>query len=78
MAGNKAIFDTAMKRAHEYAWANQWERAMKEYGRAMAEFPDDMTARRNMAQCMFRLRKWAPSLEATKHWRRMSRATCSR
>ncbi|MEO5953657.1 MAG: tetratricopeptide repeat protein, partial [Chloroflexia bacterium] len=64
MAGNKAIFDTAMKRAHEYAWANQWERAMKEYGRAMAEFPDDMTARRNMAQCLFRLRRWAPALEA--------------
>ena len=35
MSGNKAIFDTAMKRAHEYAWANQWERAMKEYVRAL-------------------------------------------
>jgi tetratricopeptide (TPR) repeat protein len=58
MAGNKAIFDTAMKRAHEYAWANQWERAMKEYGRALAEFPDDRTAQRNMAQCFFRLRQW--------------------
>src|SRR5207253_1990325 len=54
----KAIFDTAMKRAHEYAWANQWERAMKEYGRALAEFPDDRTAQRNMAQCLFRLRQW--------------------
>ncbi len=64
MAGNKAIFDTAMKRAHEYAWANQWERAMKEYGRALAEFSDDMTARRNMAQCLFRLRRWAQALEA--------------
>jgi tetratricopeptide (TPR) repeat protein len=58
MAGNKAIFDTAMKRAHEYAWANQWERAMKEYGRALAEFPEDRTAQRNMAQCLFRLRQW--------------------
>ncbi|MEO8287378.1 MAG: tetratricopeptide repeat protein [Chloroflexota bacterium] len=58
MAGNKAIFDTAMKRAHEYAWANQWERAMKEYGRALTEIPDDRTAQRNMAQCLFRLRQW--------------------
>lgn len=64
MAGNKAIFDTAMKRAHEYAWANQWERAMKEYGRALTEVPDDMTARRNMAQCLFRLRKWTQAMEA--------------
>jgi tetratricopeptide (TPR) repeat protein len=64
MAGNKAIFDTAMKRAHEYAWANQWERAMKEYGRALAEFPDDRTAQRNMAQCLFRLRQWPEAQKA--------------
>ncbi len=31
---------------------------MKEYGRALAEFPDDRTAQRNMAQCLFRLREW--------------------
>ena len=64
MSGNKAIFDTAMKRAHEYAWANQWERAMKEYVRALTEFPDDMTARRNMAQSLFRLRRWDEALAA--------------
>src|SRR5438105_1940050 len=64
MAGNKTIYDTAMKRAHEYAWANQWERAMKEYGRALAEFPSDRTAQRNMAQCQFRLRHWPQALEA--------------
>src|SRR5436305_97433 len=56
MAGNKTIYDTAMKRAHEYAWANQWDRALKEYGRALAEFPNDRTAQRNMAQCMFTVR----------------------
>ena len=64
MAGNKSIYDTAMKRAHEYAWANQWERAMKEYGRAITEFPNDRTAQRNLAQCMFRLRQWPQALEA--------------
>lgn len=64
MAGNKAIFDTAMKRAHEYAWANQWERAIKEYGRALSEVPDDRTAQRNMAQCLFRLRRWPEALAA--------------
>jgi tetratricopeptide (TPR) repeat protein len=58
MAGNKAIYDTAMKRAHEYAWANQWDRAIREYKRAITEFPGDRTAQRNMAQCLFRLRQW--------------------
>ena len=64
MAGNKTIYDTAMKRAHEYAWSNQWERALKEYGRALAEFPGDRTAQRNMAQCQFRLRRW-PEAQAS-------------
>lgn len=64
MAGNKAIFDTAMKRAHEFAWSNQWERAHKEYARALAEFPNDRTAQRNMAQCLFRLRLW-PQAQAS-------------
>src|SRR5437763_1100883 len=67
MAGNKSIYDTAMKRSHEYAWANQWERAMKEYGRALSEFPNDRTAQRNMAQCMFRLRQWPQALSAYEH-----------
>ena len=58
MAGNKAIFDTAMKRAHDHAWANQWERALKEYDRALGEFPNDRTVLRNRAQCLLRLRKW--------------------
>lgn len=64
MAGNKGIYDTAMKRAHDYAWANQWDRAIKEYDRALAEFPTDITAGRNKAQSLFRLRQWPEALTA--------------
>lgn len=64
MAGNKAIYDTAMKRAHDHAWGNQWDRAIKEYDRALAEFPDDLAACRNRAQCLFRLRQWPEALAA--------------
>lgn len=64
MAGNKAIYDTAMKRAHDHAWSNQWDRAIKEYDRALAEFPDDLAACRNRAQCLFRLRQWPEALDA--------------
>lgn len=64
MAGNKAIYDTAMKRAHDYAWANHWDRAIKEYDRALSEFPNDLTAGRNKAQCLFRLRQWPEALIA--------------
>ncbi|HKP51987.1 MAG TPA: tetratricopeptide repeat protein [Chloroflexia bacterium] len=64
MAGNKAIYDTAMKRAHQYAWSNQWDRAIKEYSRALTEMPSDSTAQRNMAQCYFRLKQWPQALTA--------------
>jgi|GEM_PF-983934 len=64
MAGNKAIYDTAMKRAHQYAWSNQWDRAIKEYNRALTEMPSDSTAQRNMAQCHFRLKQWPQALAA--------------
>ncbi len=64
MAGNKAVYDTAMKRAHDHAWANHWERAIKEYDRALSEFPDDVPAERNKAQCLFRMRRWPEALTA--------------
>jgi tetratricopeptide (TPR) repeat protein len=64
MAGNKTKYDAAMKRAHQYAWANQWDRAIKEYKRALDEMPDDPTAQRNMAQCHFRLKQWSEALTA--------------
>jgi len=64
MAGNKTIYDTAMKRAHDHAWGNQWERAMKEYSRALAEFPNDRTALRNKAQCLLHLTRWQDALTA--------------
>ena len=64
MAANKATYDTAMKRAQQYAWANQWERAIKEYKRALTYAPNDPVAQRNMAQCFFRLKQWPQALEA--------------
>jgi len=33
-----------MKRASNYAWDKQWSKAITEYKRALAEFPDDLTA----------------------------------
>jgi tetratricopeptide (TPR) repeat protein len=53
-----------MKRAHQYAWSNQWDRAIKEYNRALTEMPSDSTAQRNMAQCHFRLKQWPQALSA--------------
>ncbi|TEU10782.1 MAG: tetratricopeptide repeat protein, partial [Anaerolineales bacterium] len=44
MVGKRSAFEEAMKRASNYAWDKQWSKAIVEYKRALAEFPDDLTA----------------------------------
>ncbi|HID61349.1 MAG TPA: tetratricopeptide repeat protein [Anaerolineae bacterium] len=44
MGGKRNVFEKAMKRASSYAWDKQWNKAIVEYKRALAEFPDDLTA----------------------------------
>src|SRR4051812_9856642 len=63
MAGNQAVFDAAMRRAQGYAFENQWDRAIKEYQRALAEFPNDGQARTNYAQALYRLQQYPAALE---------------
>ncbi len=62
MAGNKALYDTALKRGHDYAWQNQWDRALKEYQRAVGEFPSDRDARGSLALAYLRLKQWPDAL----------------
>lgn len=62
MAGNRALYETALKRGHDYAWQNQWDRALKEYQRAVGEFPDDRDARSNLALAYLRLKQWPDAL----------------
>lgn len=64
MAGNKAAFDAAMKRAQGYAFENAWDKALREYQRALDEFPDNPELRTNLAQTYFRLQQWPAALEA--------------
>jgi tetratricopeptide (TPR) repeat protein len=49
MTGNRAAFEAAVKRAHGYAWEKQWMKAIEQYELAVAEFPDDVTARSGLA-----------------------------
>lgn len=44
MAGNRRAFDALMKRAASLAWDKKWSRAIEEYDKALAEFPDDVAA----------------------------------
>ena len=44
MAGNRRVYEAATKRAASLAWDRKWSRAIDEYNRALAEFPEDVAA----------------------------------
>lgn len=49
MAGNKRAYNGAMKKGATAAWDRQWVAAIREYQRALAEFPRDPTAHTALA-----------------------------
>ncbi len=52
MPGNKSVYNDALKKAHNYAWDGAWQKAVAEYRRALAEFPDDVNAHASLAHAL--------------------------
>jgi tetratricopeptide (TPR) repeat protein len=53
-----------MKRASNYAWDKQWSKAIVEYKRALAEFPDDLTALVSLGMAYLESRQLEEALSA--------------
>lgn len=64
MPGDRQVFSTAMSTADHYRWESQWTQAAQEYQRALAEFPEDITARGGLGFCYMQLKQWKAALEA--------------
>ena len=62
MPGNRQAFSTAMNTADRYRWDSHWGEAMQEYQRALAEFPDDATARSGLGFCYMQTKQWQQAL----------------
>ncbi len=52
MAGNRQIFEQAMRRGTNFAWERQWDKAIAEYERAVAEFPNEAPAYTALGQAL--------------------------
>jgi tetratricopeptide (TPR) repeat protein len=52
VAGNRQVFEQAMRQGTNYAWDRQWTKAIAEYERAVAEFPDEAPAYTALGQAM--------------------------
>ncbi len=67
MAANRYLFEEAIQKANDSVWAEAWDSAASSYRRALAEFPDDVSAlmgyawallnRKNLAEAIVAYRK---------------------
>jgi tetratricopeptide (TPR) repeat protein len=55
MAGNRRLYEHALRRANEYYERKQWEKALAEFQNALAEFPDDVSVLEKTADVLERL-----------------------
>ncbi len=62
MPGNSENFSAAMQAAERHRWDNHWAEALQEYQKALAEFPEDATARNGLGLCYIQMKQWQPAL----------------
>lgn len=62
MPANKSVFQDALKKASNAAWDRRWETAIKEYRRALAEFPEDFSAHSGLALALQESNKFEQAL----------------
>jgi tetratricopeptide (TPR) repeat protein len=55
MAGNRRLYEHALRRATEHYERKQWDKALKEFQNALAEFPDDLGVLEKTADVFERL-----------------------
>jgi tetratricopeptide (TPR) repeat protein len=63
VAGNRRVFDEAMRQGTNYAWDRQWNKAIAEYQRAIAEFPDEVSAYTALGQALVNVGREREALE---------------
>jgi tetratricopeptide (TPR) repeat protein len=63
LAGNRLRFDEAIQKANDSVWDEKWDDAARFYERALAEFPDDVSALMGYAWALFNAEDLEAALE---------------
>src|SRR5512136_2420313 len=64
MAGNRRLYEHALRRAAEHYERKQWEKALTEYQNALNEFPDDLGVLEKTADVLERLGRLEDAAQA--------------
>lgn len=67
MPGYRQVFEQSMKRGHNFARQQAWDKAIVEFQRALAEFPDDHNALAATATALINLERWSEALPVLEH-----------
>jgi tetratricopeptide (TPR) repeat protein len=62
MPGNRQVFSEAIDAADHHRWEGKWSEAMRAYSQALAEFPEDVTARGGLGFCYMQTKQWPQAL----------------
>ncbi|GHO86600.1 tetratricopeptide repeat protein [Dictyobacter formicarum] len=62
MPGNRQVFSASINAADRQRWDSHWAEAMHEYQKALAEFPEDATARSGLGFCHMQMKQWQLAL----------------
>jgi tetratricopeptide (TPR) repeat protein len=64
LAGNKKVYDKAVKTGLNFAWEGKWEKALEAYQKALAQMPDDPVIHNYLGLANLELGHLEPALEA--------------
>jgi tetratricopeptide (TPR) repeat protein len=64
MAGNRAVYDEAMRRAEQHAQTQEWKGVIAAYKQALTEFPQDVAATVGIGQALVRVGQTDTALKA--------------
>ncbi len=65
MPGYRQVFEQAMKRGQGFARNQAWDKAIVEFQRALAEFPDDQNALAATVTALMNLNRLPDALSTT-------------
>jgi tetratricopeptide (TPR) repeat protein len=62
VAGRRKVFEEVMRKAHSFAWDKKWPKAIEEYRKALAEFPQDQAALVGLGQAYLETEQFVEAL----------------
>jgi tetratricopeptide (TPR) repeat protein len=72
LAGDKKVYDKAIKAGLNFAWEGKWEKALEAYQKALTEMPDDPVVYNHLGLANLQLERLEPALEAYTHASRLA------